>query len=43
MKEDFIRTGGGSENLTVRTVRCDAVCYQSWSGLKAHTKTIIDK
>jgi hypothetical protein len=43
MTEDFIRTGGGSKNLTVRTVRYDALCYQLWSNSSAHIKTIIDK
>ena len=43
MTEDFIRVGGGSKNLTVRTVRYDAICYQLWSNSKVHAKTIIDK
>jgi hypothetical protein len=41
--EEFVRAEGGSEDLTVRTVRWDAICYLSSSGLKAFVKTIIDK
>jgi len=43
MTENFIRTEGGSENLTVRTIRHDAICYKLWSNSKAHAKTIIEK
>jgi len=43
MTEDFIKVRGGSKNLTVRTVRYHALCYQLCSNSEAHAKTIIDK
>jgi len=41
--EEFVRVGEDSKNLTVRTVRYHALCYQLCTNLEAHAKTIIEK